>query len=228
MKVALYARVSTDKKDNGKNGGWDRVQNVENQLLQLREYCGKQGWEIYKEYVDKESGAKGKADRAGFDALFVDAHQKRFELVVFWALDRFGREGARKTFEYLNELDGYGVGQFSFTEPYINTAGPFRDMFIAFKATIDKLERAKLQDRINAGLARAKAQGKVLGRKRTALIDQKKIVELHLSDKTLSIRQIAQKLSTKDIKFSRGTVHKTLSEWRAGNLEFEGIPVSEK
>jgi|WetSurMetagenome_2_1015567.scaffolds.fasta_scaffold00408_24 DNA invertase Pin-like site-specific DNA recombinase len=225
MKVALYARVSTDKKEssNNKNGGWDRVQNVENQLLQLREFCGKQGWEIYKEYVDKESGAKGKADRAGFDALFVDAHQKRFELVVFWALDRFGREGARKTFEYLNELDGYGVGQFSFTEPYINTAGPFRDMFIAFKATIDKLERAKLQDRINAGLARAKAQGKVLGRKPVPQIDQKRIIELHLSDPNLSVRAIAQKLSTKDIQYKRGTVHKTLSNFRAGKLQIEGI-----
>src|SRR5579863_2897412 len=74
-KVALYARVSTK----------DGRQDTENQLIALREYCTKQGWEITSEYVDHESG--GTSKRQHFQRLFADASRREFDLVLFWSLD---------------------------------------------------------------------------------------------------------------------------------------------
>ena len=83
-RVALYTRVSTDR------------QQAENQRRQLRAFVdGHEGWKLVEEYRDEESGATG--SRARFQALFEDAHQRKFEVLVFWALDRFSREGTRAT-----------------------------------------------------------------------------------------------------------------------------------
>src|SRR5579862_1479357 len=98
MRAAIYARVSTA------DGGQD----VENQLAELRRFAATQGWEIAKEYIDHESG--GKADRREFMRLLDDAAQRHFDVVLFWALDRFTREGALDTLKYLEQLNGYGVG----------------------------------------------------------------------------------------------------------------------
>jgi|GEM_PF-2015409 len=89
MKVAVYARVSTK----------DKGQDTENQLAQLREFATKQGWTIYREYVDHESGAK--TDRPEFRQMFEDASRRKFDLLLFWALDRLSREGALKTVQHL-------------------------------------------------------------------------------------------------------------------------------
>ena len=78
-KVGIYGRVSTK----------DGRQDVENQLLALREYCGKQGWEIAEEYVDHETG--GHSKRPHFQRMFVDARARKFDLMLFWSLDRFSR-----------------------------------------------------------------------------------------------------------------------------------------
>lgn len=79
MRIAMYARVLTDKQD------------TENQLLQLREFANRQGWTVVREYCDYESGSK--ADRTQFQQLLVDASKSKFDL-LFWALDRLTREGA--------------------------------------------------------------------------------------------------------------------------------------
>jgi putative DNA-invertase from lambdoid prophage Rac len=79
MKIAIYARVSTDK------------QETENQLLQLREFASKLDWQISLEYVDYESGSK--SDRPAFKQMFEDAAKRHFDLVLFWSLDRLSREG---------------------------------------------------------------------------------------------------------------------------------------
>ena len=90
-RVALYTRVSTDR------------QEAENQRRQLRAFVdGHEGWKLVEEYRDEESGATGSRPR--FQALFEDAHQRKFEVVFFWALDRFSREGTRATINYLHEL----------------------------------------------------------------------------------------------------------------------------
>ncbi len=109
--VALYARVSTK----------DKGQDVENQLAQLREFCERQGYVIHDEYMDDESGTKGKRERDGFNRLFEDASKRKFDVVLVWSLDRFTREGIQKTIFYLQQLDGLGVNFKSYTEQYLDT-----------------------------------------------------------------------------------------------------------
>jgi DNA invertase Pin-like site-specific DNA recombinase len=177
VKVAIYTRVS----------GRSNRQDTANQSLQLIEYCQRQGWE-YVEYTDRMTGTR--ADRAEFQRMFEDARLKRFDLVLFWALDRLSREGTLKTLEYLQRLDSYGVAWKSFTEQYLDSTGMFRDAVIAILATIAKQEHARLSERVVAGLRRAKREGKVLGRKRIVL-DRLKIRAMH--DSGQSLRQIASK-----------------------------------
>src|SRR5436853_6220005 len=106
MKIAVYARVSTK----------DKGQDSENQLAQLRAFAAKQGWIVYREYVDHEPGAK--TDRPEFRQMFEDASRRQFDLLLFWALDRLSREGALKTLQHLERLESYGVSFRSYTEPY--------------------------------------------------------------------------------------------------------------
>jgi DNA invertase Pin-like site-specific DNA recombinase len=150
MKVALYLRVSTDK------------QETENQAVELRDFAAKQGWQITREYCDFESGAK--ADRAAFKQMFEDASRRKFDLVLFWALDRLSREGVLQTLTYLNRLESYGIGFRSYTEQFFDSCGPFKDAVIGIMATLAKQERIKRSERTRAGLARVKASGRVLGR----------------------------------------------------------------
>ncbi len=109
QRIGIYLRVSTLN------------QETENQLLQLRALCEQQGWRVVKEYVDVESGRKGKRERSDFAQLFKDAAHRRFDLVLFWSLDRFSREGITKTIAYLQQLDGYGVKFKSLTEPFLDS-----------------------------------------------------------------------------------------------------------
>lgn len=163
MKVALYARVSTNR------------QETENQLVQLREFAARQGWQIVREYVDHESGSR--ADRVQFQAMFADASKRRFDLLLFWALDRLTREGTLPTLRYLETLTGYGIQWRSFTEQFFDSCGPFRDAVVSIMATLAKQERVKRAERTKAGLAIARAKGKVLGRPRVA-VDAARIATL--------------------------------------------------
>ncbi len=124
MTVALYARVSTK----------DKGQDTENQLLQLRQFCKQQCWEIAGEYVDQKTGRT--ADREAFQRLFQHAYEKRFDLCLFWALDRFSREGATDTLQHLRKLSSYGVQWKSFTEQYIDSAGMFGEVIISLLAVL--------------------------------------------------------------------------------------------
>lgn len=169
MKIAIYSRVSTAE------------QNNENQLVQLREFAKKQGWTVYREFVDTESGSK--ADRVQFQAMFTDASKRRFDLLLFWALDRLSREGVLETLQHLNRLESYGVAYRSFTEPYFDSCGVFRDVIISVAATLAKQERIKRSERTKAGLEIARAKGKVLGRPRcnVALEEIRRLRSLKMS-----------------------------------------------
>src|SRR5215470_5511244 len=156
MKVAIYTRVS----------GKSNRQETANQSLQLTEFCQRQGWE-YVEYTDRMSSTK--ADRTTFQQLFEDARLKKFDLVLFWALDRFSREGVTETLNYLKVLDSYDVAWKSYTESYLDSTGMFREAVIAILAAVAKQEHARLSERVVAGLRRAKREGKVLGRKLSLL-----------------------------------------------------------
>jgi DNA invertase Pin-like site-specific DNA recombinase len=87
-------------------------------------------------------------------------------LVVFWALDRFSREGVLPTLNHLQRLDSWGVAWRSYTEQYIDSTGIFKEAVIAIMATIAKQENLRRSERILAGLARAKRNGSKLGRPR--------------------------------------------------------------
>ena len=153
--VAIYARVSTK----------DNEQDVENQLAQLREFCDRQGYEIYNEYIDHESGTKGKRERSAFARLFEDASRREFDLVLFWSLDRFSREGIRKTILYLQQLDGFGVRFKSYTEPCLDTDNELvSHILLGVLSHLAELEARKISERTKAGLRRARAGGKRLGR----------------------------------------------------------------
>lgn len=154
MRAAIYARVSTK----------DKGQEVENQLTQLREFCRQQKWTITREYVDHESG--GKDDRREFVELFADASRRRFEVVLFWALDRFSREGALPTLLHFQRLSSYNVAYKSFCEQYWDTCGLFKDALIAIIATLAKQEQVRISQRVKAGLELARARGVKLGRRR--------------------------------------------------------------
>ena len=142
--------MSTTKQDN------------ENQLSQLHEFAAKQGWDIFDNYIDQESGST--SERAEFQRMFADASKRRFNLVLFWALDRFSREGVLDTLQHFNLLESHGVAYKSYTEPFFDSCGIFKDAVVAIIATLAKQERVKRAERTRAGLAVARAKGKTLGR----------------------------------------------------------------
>jgi len=150
MRVAIYARVPTK----------DKAQDTENQLHQLREFAERHG-SICKVFTGQESG--GKTDRAEFKQLLLQAYQKKFDLVVFWRLDRFSREGALATLRYLKELKDHGVNYKSFTEPYLDSLGPFGDVIVSMLATIAAQDLIKISENTKAALAKKKAAGVQLG-----------------------------------------------------------------
>jgi DNA invertase Pin-like site-specific DNA recombinase len=146
----------------------------------LREFCIAQGWTIVQEYVDHESGSK--AERPQFKAMMVDAAQRKFDVLLFWALDRFSREGVYETHTYLKRLDDAGVRFRSFTEPYLDSCGMFRDAVISILAVIAKQERTRLSERVRAGLSRARAtgtrSGQPVGRPKV-IFRRDRVVQLH-------------------------------------------------
>src|SRR5882762_5840142 len=155
MRVAIYARVSTE----------DRGQDPENQLAQLRAWCTSAGHDVAAEYVDHASGSKSEHKRARFAAMLDDAHRRKFDLVLVWALDRLTREGMVATVGYLQRLAAAGVAFHSYSEPALCSDNEMvRDIVLAVMASLAKVERQRISDRTKAGLARVRASGKALGR----------------------------------------------------------------
>ncbi|MGH7092199.1 MAG: recombinase family protein [Stellaceae bacterium] len=155
MRVAIYARVSTD----------DRGQDPENQLAQLRAWCTASHHAIVAEFVDQASGGKGADKRPQLAAMLDAAHRRQFDLLLVWALDRLSREGMVPTIGHLQRLAAAGVAFHSYTEPLLSTGNEIvRDILLAVMASLAKMERQKISERTKAGLERARAKGKRLGR----------------------------------------------------------------
>lgn len=189
QRVGIYARVSRDSSDNT------------NQLLLLREYCLKMKYEIHQEYVDVISG--GKSNRPQFNQMMNDASQRKFDLLLFFALDRLTREGTRQTIHYLQLLESYGITYQSYSEPYLNNSGVFKDVIISLLSTLAKQERIRVSERVHAGLAKAKAQGRVGGRPK---LDESIVAKIRkLKSQGMSILAISQRL-----EISRGSVYQYL------------------
>src|SRR5271155_2040069 len=192
MRVALYARVSTR----------DGRQFTQNQLDGMRAYADRRGWSVIREYVDHATGSRDAAGRDELAALMAHAHAGLFDVVLVWALDRFTREGVLQAFQYIERLKASGVEFHSVTEEHFQTSGPAGELFLAVAAWMAKQERVRLRERINAGLDRARAAGKVLGRPRAGL-DLTKLKRLRAEG--LSVRAIAAATDT-----SRSTVERGL------------------
>ena len=169
MKTAIYCRVSTDK------------QEAQNQLIQLREYCNKQKYNIFKEYTDIISGKEN--SRPAYDQMFLDAHKKLFDTVLFWDLSRFSRAGTLYTLQKLKELENLRIDWISYQEPYFRSAGQFKDVVVSIISTIAKIEREKISERTKAGLYRAKKKGTKLGRPKGGT-DKKKRVRRYFKKPT--------------------------------------------
>ncbi|MBZ5678229.1 MAG: recombinase family protein [Acidobacteriia bacterium] len=202
MRTALYVRVSTRDK-----------QDVSNQLIELRDSCDGEKDSIVKEYVDHESGSR--SDRGQFQQMLRDAADKKFDLLIFWSLDRLTREGTLATLKYFEHFEKYGIRWISLKEPWINSAGPLRDVVISLVASLAKQEQVRISERVKAGLQRAKRggtrTGNPIGRPR-AVFDRAKARALR--DQGLSWHQIAKQLNV-----SASTV------WRACTTQEDKLPL---
>ncbi len=153
MRAIIYARVSTTD------------QNPANQIRELEAYAEKQGWEVMQVIRDKVSGTKSANDRAGLRKVLDASRQGKYDVLLFWSLDRLSREGTRQTLDYLQTLTAHGVKWHSYTEQYLSSLGPFADVVISLLSTLAKQERIRISERTKAGLERAKSEGKTLGRR---------------------------------------------------------------
>jgi DNA invertase Pin-like site-specific DNA recombinase len=106
------------------------------------------------------TGRKGAEKRKQFAALFEDAAKRKFDLVLFWALDRFSREGMAQTIGHLQRLTSYGVTFHSYTEPHLATDNELvRNILLALLSSLAKVEAQKMSDRTKAGMAPSEGQG---------------------------------------------------------------------
>jgi DNA invertase Pin-like site-specific DNA recombinase len=188
LRAALYARVSTNE------------QTCSNQLLELRRYAEARGWTV-TEYVDEGvSGAK--QSRPALDRLLKDARRRRLDALVVWRLDRLGRN-LRHLILTLDELTALGVSFVSLGEG-IDTSTPAGRLQLHILGAIAEFERARIQERVKAGLTRAKAQGRRLGRPRRRVTDAE-IAELD----HLPLRRAATQL---------GVSKSFLQTWRVSRI----------
>ena len=178
-RVAIYARVSTSRQD------------TENQVRELRDYAVRQGWEVSHVFLEKEHGWE--PDREKLKQLLSHAHQREFDLVLVWALDRFSRQGIAPTLQLLQRLREYGTPLVSYKEEFLRqTDQRVGELLLSLLAWVAKQEHLRISDRTKAGLATARARGRVLGRQRIYAFDADGVRRLRASG--LSWRRILKAL----------------------------------
>lgn len=150
-RVALYARVSTDR------------QSTETQLRELREAAGHLGWEVVGEFVDRGiSGSKGRKDRPQLDALLRGVSRKSFDVVAAWSVDRLGRSLVDLV-GLLQEVHSTGIDLYLHKQG-MNTTTPSGRAMFQMMGVFAEFERAIIQERVRAGMARARAKGTKSGK----------------------------------------------------------------
>src|ERR1700747_818151 len=152
VRAAYYLRISTEP------------QELDNQRGEIIPFIERRGWKLIHTFEDVMSGRKREKDRPGFAAMFKSAHQRKFDILVFWALDRLTREGTRATLNYLQRLESKGVGSVSYQEQWLDSTGPFKDVMVAMFATLATQKRTRISEQPIAALKVARAKGRVLGR----------------------------------------------------------------
>ncbi len=191
LRVVLYARVSTSD------------QSCESQLRELRDYVARRGWSVAAEYIDTGwSGAK--ASRPELDRMMRDAAMRRFDAVLVWTLDRFGRS-VKNCLDGIQGLAAPGI-RFMAVSQSIDTdeSNPTSRLLLHILASVAEFEREIIRERVRAGVRNAQQKGRAVGRKR-AVFDRSKAVDMHMAG--ASVRDIAQALGV-----GRGTIHRFLSQ----------------
>jgi DNA invertase Pin-like site-specific DNA recombinase len=172
-RAALYTRVSTYE------------QNLQTQILDLRQMAAQRGYEIVQEYSDKISGTKAK--RPGLDQMMTDARRGRFDVVLVWASDRIARS-VKHFLEVLDEMNRIGVEYVSFREN-IDTGGPLGRAIVIIVGAVAELERSLIVERVRAGMRRARLEGQRIGRA-PLVLDSTAILQDR--ERGQSIREIAR------------------------------------
>lgn len=150
-RIAIYARVSTDQ------------QSVENQLQVLREIAERSGWTIVHVFTDEGiSGAKGRDQRPGFDALLKAVARREIDLVAAWSVDRLGRS-LSDLVAFLSDLQGQGCDLFLHQQA-LDTSTPSGKMLFQLLGVFAEFERSMIVARVRAGQDRARAKGVRFGR----------------------------------------------------------------
>ncbi len=192
-RAAIYARVST------KNG-----QTPQNQILRLREVADKAGWEVVAEFVDRGiSGAKGRDKRPAFDRLCTAATRREIDVVMAWSVDRLGRS-LQGLVAFLSELQAAGVDLY-LDRQGIDTTTPAGKALFQMMGVFAEFELAMTQERIHAGLARARKEGKRLGRPKVAKKTERAIQAARAEGK--GINRIAT-----DLGVGSSTVRRVIAE----------------
>ena len=152
MKVAIYARVSTNE------------QTTENQIRDLAKWAKRAGHKIVATYDDNGvSGAKGREYRKEFDKLLKAAVRREFDLVAAWSVDRIGRS-LQDLIGFLQELHGAGVDLYLHQQA-LDTTTPSGKAMFQMMGVFAEFERSMISERVKSGLARAQSNGKTLGRR---------------------------------------------------------------
>jgi DNA invertase Pin-like site-specific DNA recombinase len=159
------------------------------QLSELREYASRRGWDITSEYVDH--GVSGSTEsRPQLNQLMTDAHRRKFDAVLVWKIDRFGRS-LKHLVNALADLCAYGVAFVSFRDN-LDLSTPSGRLMFQIIGAMAEFERSLIQERVKAGLRNARAKGKRLGRPPVASVDASRIMAMRQSG--LPWRAISQEL----------------------------------
>jgi len=165
MKVAIYARVSTNE------------QTTRNQLRELTEWADRAGHEIVAVYDDNGvSGAKGREYRKEFDKLLKAAIRREFDLVAAWSVDRLSRS-LQDLISFLTELHGAGVDLYLHQQA-LDTTTPSGKAMFQMMGVFAEFERSMISERVKSGLARTKAKGTKLGRPMASSKTEAQILKL--------------------------------------------------
>jgi DNA invertase Pin-like site-specific DNA recombinase len=195
-RAGIYARVSTSDKD----------QNPDTQLVPLREFAAGQGWTISGEFVDHAS-ATDLRGRSQWQAVTDAASKRKIDLVLIWKLDRAFRSVLHAS-TTLEEFRRWGVSLRSYTEPWADTTSPQGELVFNLLATFAQFERSLIAERVRAGMARARRQGKRLGRPRAVNGEWEQVRPL-IETGRMSQVEAAQRLSV-----SRATIYRMLQNGR--------------
>jgi len=189
-KVALYCRVSTSTKD----------QTTENQLRELNSYCDRMGYEVIKIYEDQISGAKTREKRPAYNQLCNDAFLKKFDAVIAWDVSRFGRS-LKEFVSFLADMDDKGIGVVA-VKNGLDTSSSTGKMMMKMIGVMEEWNREMLVERTKSGLARTRANGTKLGRRK--ITNPKMTAQIiSLRNENKSIRAIATEVGVSTATIQR-------------------------